>query len=294
MKFSITVTAIIHYSSSSAIVWVFSAILSHLNANRRLQSSSSFSSALFSDGLVRSMSSVSILSLTSSVLGNSESTHESSVLFNFSWQIGHFLCVAFHCSMHALQKTCVHGSIRSGLRSKQMQHSVVSRFSLHRACSSIGLNSVTLVSNVDNRRAYRCPKRKIGIILAVQELSRWKWVLFYWLKLSYLIVLFFARWHYLQMRLKCVEHFQELFQIYQFITFNFIRLRIAFDARNSNGRLPQECLVTVLLYGEYCYFAIGVQALAWPIRKQIKKRIRNFVLRNGRKQMQFIQIVQAG
>lgn len=117
------------------------------------QSSSSFSSELFSDGLVKSISSVSILSLTSSALGNSDSTHESSVLFNFVWQIGHFLCVVFHCSMHALQKTCVHGNIRSGLRSKQMQHSVTSRFASHLACSSIGLNSVTLVSSVDSWRA---------------------------------------------------------------------------------------------------------------------------------------------
>lgn len=101
------------------------------------------------------MSSVSIFSLTSSVPGNSDSTHESSVLFNFSWQIGHFLCVAFHCSMHALQKTCVHGSIKSGLRSKQIQHSVASRFSSHRACSSIGLNSVTFVSNLDSCRCWR-------------------------------------------------------------------------------------------------------------------------------------------
>lgn len=141
-------------------------------------------SASFDESFVIAFNSVRISSLTSFVFGSSESTHESSISFNFVWHSGHLSWFSFlarkkgknfqcwvmsevdnctsesrhssmrgftnHFSMHVLQKTCSHGRMRSVFLSKQMQHS--------KADSSSGLTSATFVSKFGRRRA--CAREK--------------------------------------------------------------------------------------------------------------------------------------
>lgn len=222
----------------------------------------------------KAISSVQIFSLISCTSGSSERTHESSVLFSSSWQIGHvflFIFLQIHIGysvlniMYALLRT-----IALYMGSNMYVRTAISlqAFCPYRCCTpQVNLQTMCFPCQVGDQNPLQYYPLGPLVLrrIAVSKQNKTHKTRKTSICFNQTDLLILAGSQNLYMRLECLEYTNKLLQVQEIITLDLLRGWIHFNASYLNGGLPQHRGVGALADCKYQLVSIRIQTFTGSV-----------------------------